>query len=347
MPSWGALLRELNSLKKEHKAGGETSPFDVLRRKYLAKARLQTKRAVILYASKWTQPQQDLTPDVISITDEDIQGFMEVLHGVKEKELDVVLHSPGGSIEAAEAIVSYLRSRFDHIRVIVPYAAMSAASMISCAADRIVMGKHSFLGPTDPQLILQTSLGVRFVAAQSVLEQFETAKQECQDPRLLAAWLPMLNQYGPELLVRCKKASELSESLVKRWLEKYMFKGQQDAQQKASTISTWLSEHDQFKSHSRHISRDDLYAKGLTVDKLESDQEEQDNFLSIFHSATLTFDGSIGCVKIIENHNGNAFIKQTQQIVLVQQPVPRAPAPMIPSSGKPSLPFKKKGTNPF
>lgn len=346
MPSWGALLRELNSLKKDHKPGGEVSPFDVLRRKYLAKAHLHTKRAVILYASKWTQPQQDLSPDVISITDEDVQGFMEVLHGVKERELDLVLHSPGGSIEAAEAIVSYLRSRFDHIRVIVPYAAMSAASMISCASNRIVMGKHSFLGPTDPQLILQTSLGVRFVAAQSVLEQFEKAKQECQNPRLLAAWLPMLNQYGPDLLVRCKKVSELSESLVRRWLERYMFKGKEDAQQKAAMISSWLSEHDQFKSHGRHIPREELDAKGLVVDKLETDQQEQDNFLSVFHSATLTFDGT-GCTKIIENHNGSAFIKQTQQLVLVQQPGPATPVPLRGPSGPSSPPFKKKGTNAF
>jgi ClpP class serine protease len=28
--------------------------------------------------------------------------------------------------------------------------AMSAATMIACAADVIVMGKHSFLGPIDP-----------------------------------------------------------------------------------------------------------------------------------------------------------------------------------------------------
>jgi len=56
------------------------------------------------------------------------------------------LHSPGGSIEAAEAIVTYLRSKFAHIRAIVPHSAMSAATMIAMACDEIVMGKHSFLG---------------------------------------------------------------------------------------------------------------------------------------------------------------------------------------------------------
>ena len=85
-------------------------------------------------------------------------------------ELDLILHSPGGSPEAAEAVVSYLRSCFSHVRVIVPQLAMSAATMIACSADEVILGKHSFLGPIDPQLVLPTSLGVRMVPAQAVLD---------------------------------------------------------------------------------------------------------------------------------------------------------------------------------
>ena len=82
--------------------------------------------------------------------DEDIHALMEVTAGLHSPDVDLILHSPAGSPEAAEAIVSYLRSRFTHIRVVVPQLAMFAATMIACAADEIVMGKHSFLGPTDP-----------------------------------------------------------------------------------------------------------------------------------------------------------------------------------------------------
>lgn len=101
----------------------------------------------------------------MSIGAEDIQALMEVTQGAQSRDLDLILHSPGGSPEAAEAIVSYLRSRFSHIRVIVPNFAMSAATMIACAADEIVLGKHSFLGPTDPQILIPTGLGARWVAA--------------------------------------------------------------------------------------------------------------------------------------------------------------------------------------
>ena len=85
--------------------------------------------------------QRESPPGLVSIGDEDMQAFMEVSQGLEGDGLDLILHSPGGSPEAAEAIVSYLRSRFSHIRVIVPQLAMSAATMIACAADEIVLGR--------------------------------------------------------------------------------------------------------------------------------------------------------------------------------------------------------------
>lgn len=94
-----------------------------------------------------------------SITNEDLSGLMEVVHGLTGPNLDLILHSPGGSPAAAEALVKYIRSKFDHVRVIVPQMAMSAATMISCSANSIVMGKHSFLGPIDPQFLLPTGVG--------------------------------------------------------------------------------------------------------------------------------------------------------------------------------------------
>ena len=72
-----------------------------------------------------------------------IQAFMEVSQGLEGDGFDLILHSPGRSPEVAEAIVSYLRSCFSHIRVIVPQLAMSAATMIACAADEFVQGNHA------------------------------------------------------------------------------------------------------------------------------------------------------------------------------------------------------------
>jgi ClpP class serine protease len=96
---------------------------------------------VFLYATNWLGG--GAPPDLTSISLEDIHGLMEVSRDVDGPGLDVVLHSPGGQAEATASIVRYLRSRFEDIRVFVPLAAMSAATMWALAANRIVMGKHS------------------------------------------------------------------------------------------------------------------------------------------------------------------------------------------------------------
>ena len=305
MPIWSEILNELGKTRAQN---GGVPNFDNVRRRYLSKLHHHSKRNIILYASGWLQKDQE--PALIaSINDEDIQAFMEVTQGLEGSELDLILHSPGGSLEAAEAIVTYLRSRFSHIRVIVPQLAMSAATMIACSADRIVLGKHSFLGPTDPQIYLSTQLGIRQVAAQAILEQFDKAQKESADPTKLSAWLPMLSQYGPDLLMRCEKAMELSKELVKTWLETYMLKEKRDGSDMAKQISDWLSNHEHFKSHSRHISRDELQKQQLNILKLEEDERLQDLSLSVFHATTHTFTGT-PAVKIVENHTGRAFIKQ-------------------------------------
>jgi hypothetical protein len=208
---------------------------------------------------------------------------------------------------------------------------MSAATMIACAADQIIMGKHSFLGPIDPQLIMQTALGPRSVPAQAILEQFDRALQDATDPIKLRVWAPMLAQYGPDLLVTCQNSAKISEEIVSVWLKSYMFKGQADAEAKGKQIAAWLSDHSLFKTHGRPISRDELIAKGLSgVQSLEQDQNEQDLFLSIHHATAHTFT-STPVVKIIENNLGKAYVRvvlppvQIIQAPLVQPPTQPAP----------------------
>jgi hypothetical protein len=100
---------------------------------------------------------------------------MSVMFGMTwAKGLTLVLHTPGGVTNAAETLVAYLRSKFTDIEVIVPTYAVSAGTMISLAANRIVMGRQSQLGPIDPQFVV----GHRAQSAQAVVDQFEEAKKE-------------------------------------------------------------------------------------------------------------------------------------------------------------------------
>lgn len=318
MPTWGEILKELQTKSKGNKV-----PFDEVRRQYLTNLYSLTGRNTILYATAWTQTGKQIgSPETISITDEDIQGLMEVVHGLKGKSLDLILHSPGGSIEAAEAFVTYLRTKFSDIRVIIPQAAMSAATMISCSANKILMGKHSSLGPIDPQFVLQTQLGKQMVPAQAILDQFDMAKKESQDPKKLGAWMPILGQYGPALLVQCDNSLKLSRQLVNDWIYQYMFSNKKRAT--AKKISAYLANHKNFKTHGRHINRIQAKKIGLIIEDLEADQQLQDMVLSVFHATTHTFSGT-GAIKIIENHLGKAFVK-TQQTVIIQPPPPAQPS---------------------
>ena len=306
MPRWGEILRELAATLRD-----DGSPnFDIVRRRYLGMLNRYvnrdagSNRDTILYASGWVQkPQAD--DQSSSITDEDLHAFMATSSGLRGPHLDLILHSPGGAIVAAEAIVTYLRSRFEEIRVFVPNLAMSAASMIACAADEIVMGKHSFLGPTDPQVPVSTPFGWRIVAANDVLRQFDQARRAAVDADEIAAWQPMLNQYGPDVLVRCQQSSDLAKVLVERWLGKYLLKNHPSS---VDELAEALAGGRHWGSHSRHISRQTLSEFGVKIFELESDPILEDLVLSVFHATTHTM-AATQVTKIVENHLGRAYIK--------------------------------------
>jgi len=330
MPTWNDILKELQGSTNN---GSQPPQCDNVRRKYLVALSQHTGRNTILYATRFLE-SAGAPPDVLSIVPEDLQGIMTVVHGIKGPNLDLVLHSPGGSLEATESITNYLRSKFKNIRVIVPLYAQSAAAMLACSADEIVMGKHSFLGPTDPQIRITNEYGSQFVPAQSILDQFAMAEAACQNPKILPAWVPMLRLYAPHLLVVCENAKKMSKELVEDWLTRYMLKRDRQKKEKADKIATWLSDHRYFKSHGRSISRQELKKRGVKILFLEKDQTFQDLVLSLIHATTCTFDMT-PAAKIIENHRGKAFIKIAAQIAVKQAiptaaPVPRPSRPAIP-----------------
>ena len=150
MPNWGQVLTEIQA-RDAKLANDAKSAVDIVRRKYLKSLHKKTGRNVIAYYSGWLSNPAAFGIDV---NDEDKAAFMMAIHGLdKDKGLDLILHTPGGGIAAAESLVDYLRRIFGgDIRAIVPHLAMSAGTMIACACKSIVMGKHSNLGPIDPQL---------------------------------------------------------------------------------------------------------------------------------------------------------------------------------------------------
>ena len=340
MPTWGQLNREVNQLVKQMGPAKREapSPFDVLRRKYLQRLEAHTGRTVIHYATAWSEQKIGLPPEALSIVLGDIQGFMEAVHGHQHDELDLILHSPGGSAEATEQIVDYLRSTFRHVRVFIPVAAMSAATMLALSADEIWMGSYSQLGPIDPQFQITTPEGPRAAPGQAILDQFEQAKRECQDPKNIGAWLPILRSYAPGLIAQCVHSRRLAETLVAGWLERYMFKQRDDAHFKALAAAEWFANFGEFLSHARRVRAADALALELIIRDLEGDKPLEDAVLSVHHAMRLTLAGT-NAAKIIENKDTSYVESVTMAMVAVPQgglpgappaTPPRAPGAMAP-----------------
>jgi len=86
----------------------------------------------------------------------DIQDSEDLLRAIRltppELPIDVILHTPGGLVLAAEQIARALGDHRGRVTVFVPHYAMSGGTLIALAADEIVMDAHAVLGPVDPQL---------------------------------------------------------------------------------------------------------------------------------------------------------------------------------------------------
>lgn len=86
----------------------------------------------------------------------DIQDSEQVLRAIKltDKNLpiDLILHTPGGLVLAAEQIAMALCKHPARVSVFVPHYAMSGGTLIALAADEILMDPNAVLGPVDPQV---------------------------------------------------------------------------------------------------------------------------------------------------------------------------------------------------
>lgn len=277
MPNWEQLTTEIQAAPQ---------PYDTVRQKYLDALQKHTERYAILYYSGWLQHPDvaGSNPQAFAVSDSDQSFFMAAMHGLKDRErgLDLILHTPGGDTAATESLVSYLRAMFGpNIRAIVPQLAMSAGTMIACACETIVMGKHSSIGPIDPQL------GGR--AAHAILDEFETARRDiASDPNLALLWQPILSKYPPTIVGDCERAVDWSKTMATTWLSTGMFRNSPNPTTQAKNVVRYLADHNKTATHARHISAEAARSHGLIVEELENDDELQDLVLSIHHACTQT-----------------------------------------------------------
>lgn len=104
----------------------------------------------------------------------DIEDSEAILRAIRltppEQPIDLILHTPGGLVLAAEQIAKALADRKAKVTVFIPHYAMSGGTLIALAADEIVMDANAVLGPVDPQ--------IGDAPAASILRVLEVKKPE-------------------------------------------------------------------------------------------------------------------------------------------------------------------------
>jgi ClpP class serine protease len=148
---------------------------DVMRRKLISEIQEITGRKMISYVANVDAPLGN------TIDYNDTMAFNDLLTVMGFPEnLDLLLHSIGGTVEATQKLVLMLRDKVKSLRVIIPEMAKSAATLLAFASNEILMSYMAELGPIDPQVLVGYDQAGRpiYRPAWSVLHSVESAREE-------------------------------------------------------------------------------------------------------------------------------------------------------------------------
>jgi hypothetical protein len=317
--TWESVRLELNCTRT---AQGQID-YDSVRRDKLAALAAHTNRPAVLYATDFlNESRARQVQGAVALTHEDVRGLAEVVRGLEGDALDLILHSPGGSPEAAESIVAVLRSQFQKVRVLVPVMAKSAATMIALSANEILMPLSAELGPIDPQFLLSDGRGgQRMTPAQAIIDDVQRAQQAfiAQQPDA-PVWMMQVQGQPPGLYQQALNAVQLSKQLVKGWLEKYMFAGEHEAAKMAQAIVDFLGDHNRFLSHARRVDIKDLADMGAKISNItDVDRQLWQLLEELWYAVEHTFQGG-SVFKMWENSKGIGLFQAIKtQVVLTPE----------------------------
>ena len=180
---------------------------------------------------------------------------------------------------------------------------MSAGTLIACSAKEIIMGAHSSLGPIDPQF--------DGMAAYQIIEEFKNAENAITiNPNLAKLWEPILRQYPPTLIEKCKHSLDWIKILAKEYLTRNMLEDKN--YNIVEDVVKKLTDNEITKSHNRQLSLKKCKEIGLKVLALEDDDELQDQVLSVHHSVMIMLN-RIEVSKVILNNDNDSWYQISLQ----------------------------------
>ena len=189
-----------------------------------------------------------------------VYGLQRILRRLPvNKGLDLILESHGGSIDVASTIASLCHERFRKLRVIIPFYAKSAATLVALAADERILTCFTQLGPVDPQVRHPTNQTMWFPAhsIKEALEQVESTKDRYVK-------VAMADKLDPFLIGAYRDAIAAAKQYVEQIVEHWKVPN------KADIISAFT---DKYKSHGYPIDISVLKALNVPYTMIQDDIE--------------------------------------------------------------------------
>jgi len=175
------------------------------------------------------------------------------------ENLDLMVDSGGGDIDATSKIVKILRTHCKSFSVIVPFYAKSAATLLAVSADEIVMCKSGELGLVDPQV--RDPITGMWIPASSITEAIKFI-EGTRDPLVK---LSMADKLPPLLMGAYRSAQNVSRQYMDEAFERL-------GERKAEAIHTFT---EKYVSHGYPINGKICKELGLNVVFPESELERK------------------------------------------------------------------------
>jgi hypothetical protein len=210
------------------------------------------------------------------IADDAIEPFISLFDQIgPTKKISLIMETNGGLTSAAWRLANLIRAFGDDVEVIIPNKAMSAGTLISLGADRIVMTKQGVLGPIDPSLpqhplapTTKTATGQTLtvsVSAEAVRGYIDEIKKDIKDEAALATvWTHLGGQIHPIVLGEIFRLGGQIRSMAQD-----LIKNQVKDAAKAKKIIQMLCTDS--GSHDYTINRRQALDMGLNIEKPNKD----------------------------------------------------------------------------
>lgn len=209
------------------------------------------------------QFETQISPEVIDI----FVGYLDAIGPTKK--LSLLLYTNGGDIAAVWRLINLLYMFCDELEVIIPAKALSAGTLLSLGADRIVMTKQAALGPIDPSInnplnpVRPDMPHVKVpVSVEAVRGYLDAAKELgiADSAGFAQVLVDLSNKVHPLVLGEIFR----SRSQI-RFLAKKLLKRQIDDEEKINEIVDFLCA--ESGSHDYTINRREAAELGLRVEK--------------------------------------------------------------------------------